>query len=200
LAGRQAGVIPPLGPGIARLLAPLPLGAPGVITGIVQVIRTILRWRGLAAPTEEFGLELPLLTAEFFDLLFQLANTGQGITMATLPIAGLLAQLEILALQVSDSGAQYGHVPAQIVQRGHPIGGGVIGATDSSQLAVHSQLPLPEMSRSEKRWHSDHHEEWLTGHSEQPGEVTTEQTGWTVDYGRIAPSPSIPSSKEFQNF
>src|ERR1700759_3572609 len=38
--------------------------------------------------------------------------------------------------------------------------------TDFSQLAVHSQLHLPQMSRIEKKWHSDHyHKERLLGGS-----------------------------------
>ena len=157
LTDRKGGIIPPLRSGIPRLLAPFPLGLLGVVLGIVQVIGPILQRRGLGASTEKIGLELAFLPVELFDLLFQLADAAHGITMATLPIASLLAQLEILALQVTDSVARRGHVPVQILQRGHPLGGGVIGATDLSQLAVHSQLPLPKKSRIEKRWHSDHY-------------------------------------------
>src|SRR4051812_26873469 len=78
--------------------------------------------------------------------------------MAALPIAGLLAQSEVLAFQLIDSVAPRGHVVAQILQQGHRLRGGTLGATDVSQLAVHSQLPLPEMSRIEKKWHSDHYQ------------------------------------------
>jgi len=141
------------------LLAPLPFGSPCVVLGVVLVIGAIVQRHGLGASTEEIGLELAFLTLELFDLLFQLADALHGITMATLPIAGLLTELEILALQVMDSGAQRGHVPAQILHEGRHLSRGVLGATDLSQLAVHSQLALPIMSRIEKKWHSDHYHE-----------------------------------------
>jgi hypothetical protein len=100
--------------------------------------------RGLGASTEEVGLELSLLTSELFDLAFQLADARHGIAMATLPIAGLLTQFEILTLQVIDPVAQRGHIPTQILQQGQPLGGVVRGATGLSQLAVPSQLALPK--------------------------------------------------------
>ncbi|HWU36848.1 MAG TPA: hypothetical protein VN203_04315, partial [Candidatus Acidoferrum sp.] len=120
LTDRKRGIIPPPRSGIARLLAPLSSGSPRVVLGVVQLIGTILQRRGLGASTEEISLELAFLTLELFDLLFQLADAAHGITMATLPIAGLLTQLEILALQVMNPVAQRGHVPAQILQQGHP--------------------------------------------------------------------------------
>ena len=158
LADRKRGIIPPLRSGIARLLAPLSSGPPRIVLGVVEVIGPILQRRGLGASAEEVGLKLAFLTLEVFDLLFQLADAAHGITMATLPIAGLLTQPEVLALQVIDPVAQGSHVLAQILQQGHPLRGGMLGARDFSQLAVHSQLPLPQMSRIEKKWHSDHYQ------------------------------------------
>ena len=151
LTDRKSGIIPPLRSGIARLLAPLSSRPPRIVLGVVQVIGTILQRRGLGASTEEVGLELAFLTLELFDLLFQLADAARGITMATLPIASLHTQLEVLALQVIDPAAQRGHVAAQIVQQRHPRGGGLLGATDLTQLAVHSQLDLPETNRIEQK-------------------------------------------------
>lgn len=144
LTDRKGGIIPPLRSGIPRLLAPFPLGLLGVVLGIVQVIGAIAQRRGLGASTEEVGLELSLLTSELFDLVFQLADAGHGITMATLPIAGLLTQFEILTLQVIDPVAQRGHIRTQILQQGHALGGVALGATGLSQLAVHNQLALPK--------------------------------------------------------
>ena len=115
LTDRKRGIIPPLWSRIPRLLAPFPLGLLGVVLGVVQVIGAIVQRPGLGASSEEVALELAFLTLELFNLLFQLADAVHGITMATLPIAGLLAQLEILALQVTDPVAQRGHVPAQIL-------------------------------------------------------------------------------------
>ena len=71
--------------------------------------------------------------------------------MATLPIAGLHTQLEILALQVIDPGVQRSQVAAQIVQQRHGRGGGRLGAKDWNQLATHSQLGLPEVNRIEQK-------------------------------------------------
>ena len=144
LTDREGGIIPPLRSGISRLLAPLPSGSLRVVLGVVQVIGTILQRSGLGTSTEEIGLELAFLTSELFDLVFQLADAGHGITMATLPIAGLLTQFEILTLQVIDPVAQRGHIPTQILQQGHALGGVALGATGLSQLAVHNQLALPK--------------------------------------------------------
>jgi hypothetical protein len=85
LADRKRGIIPPLGSGIARLLASLSSRPRRVVLGVVQVIGSILPRRGLGVTTEEIDLELTLLALELFDLLFQLADAAQGITMATLP-------------------------------------------------------------------------------------------------------------------
>ena len=93
------GIIPSLGSGILRLLAPFPLRFLGVVLGIVQVIGAILQRRGLGASSEEIGLELAFFTFELFDFLFQLGDAAQGIAMATLPISGLLTELEVLAFQ-----------------------------------------------------------------------------------------------------
>ena len=138
------------------MLAALSSRPPRVVLGVVQVIGTILQRRGLGATTEEVGLELAFLTLELFDLEFQLSDAAQGISMATLPIAGLHTQLEILALQVIDPVAQGDHFPAQILQQRHPLGGGLLGATGLSQLAVHNQRDLPSINRIEQKWQSDH--------------------------------------------
>src|SRR4051794_1093424 len=108
------------------------------------MIGAIVPHRGLGASTEKVGLELSLLTSELFDPVFQLADAGHGITMATLPIAGLLTQFAILTLQVIDPVAQRGQIPTQILQQGHALGGVALGATGLSQLAVHNQLALPK--------------------------------------------------------
>ncbi len=79
-------------------------------------------------------------------MLFQLADATHGIAMATLPIASLLTQLEVLSLQMIDPVAQSSNVPAQIFQQRHPLGGRALGATDLSQLTIHSQLDVPELS------------------------------------------------------
>ena len=97
VTNRQMRVIPSLGPGVLRLLAPLPLGFPGVVLGIVQVIGAIAPRRGLRASPEEIGLELAFFTVELFDSLLQPADAVQGIAMATFPICGLLAELDVLA-------------------------------------------------------------------------------------------------------
>ena len=132
LADRKRRIIPPLRSGIARLLAPLSCGPRRVVLGVVEMIGSILQRCGLGASTEEVGLELAFLTLELFDLLFQLSDAAQGISMATLPIAGLHTQLEILALQVIDPVTQRGHVPAQVLQQRQRLGGGLLGATDLS--------------------------------------------------------------------
>ena len=105
LTNRQMGVIPSLGSGVLRLLAPFPLRFPGVVLGIIQVIGAIAPSRGLGASPEEIGLELAFFTFELFDFLLQLGDAVQGIAMATLPISDLLAEFEVLALQTLDLGA-----------------------------------------------------------------------------------------------
>jgi hypothetical protein len=98
VTNRQMRVIPSLGPGVLRLLAPFPLRVRGVLLGIVQVIGAIASRRGLGASPEEIGLELAFFTFELFDFPFQLGDALQSIAMATFPICGLLAEFEILTL------------------------------------------------------------------------------------------------------
>jgi hypothetical protein len=99
------GVIPPLGTGVPRLLAPVPLGCLGVVPGIIQVIGAIVRHLGFGASAEKIGLELAFLAVELLDLLLQGGDTVEGIAMTILPISDLLTEFEILALQAIDFGA-----------------------------------------------------------------------------------------------
>ncbi len=80
------------------MLAPFPLRFPGVVLGIVQVIRAIAPGRGLGASLKEIGLELAFFTIELFDFLFQPGDALQGIAMAAFPISCLLAEFEVLTL------------------------------------------------------------------------------------------------------
>jgi hypothetical protein len=104
LTDGQRGVIPSLGTGVARLLAPVPLRLLGVILGILQVIGAIVSRLGFGASSEQIGLELALLAFELFDLPFQRGDAVEGIAMTRLPISGLLAEFEVLALQAIDFG------------------------------------------------------------------------------------------------
>ena len=105
LTDRQSGIIAPLGSVVLRLLTPFSLRLLGVVLGIVQVIGAIHQRLGLAASAEKIGLELPLFTFELLDFLLECGVAEQGIAMATLPISDLLAELEILASQALDFGA-----------------------------------------------------------------------------------------------
>jgi hypothetical protein len=98
------GVIPALGTGVARLLAPVPLGTLGVVLGILQVIGAIVPGSDFGASSEQIGLELAFLALEVFDLLLQRGDAVEGIAMTRLPIAGLLTEFEVLALQAIDFG------------------------------------------------------------------------------------------------
>ena len=151
LPDQKGGIIPSLGSGVARLLAPLPFGLLSLVLGIVQVIGAILQRRGLGASAEEIGLELPLLTLELFDFLLQRGDAEQGIAVATLPISDLLAELEILASQALDFGAQLDHFPARVLDWVNQLRGGAARTTDLYQLVVHDQLGLPRRPRFGKR-------------------------------------------------
>ena len=105
LTDRQSGIIAPLGSVVLRLLTPFSLRLLGVVLGIVQVIGAIHQRLGLGASAEKIGLELPLFTFELLDFLLECGVAEQGIAMATLPISDLLAELEILASQALDFGA-----------------------------------------------------------------------------------------------
>jgi hypothetical protein len=98
------GVISSLGTRIARLLTPVPLGALGVVLGILQVIGAIVPSLGFGASSEKIGLELAFLAFELFDLLLQRGDAAEGMAMTMLPISGLLAEFEILTLQAIDFG------------------------------------------------------------------------------------------------
>jgi hypothetical protein len=95
--------------GVPRLLAPVPPGLWRRILGIVEVIGAVVQGLLFRASSEEIGLELPLLPFEVFHLLLQGRDAEQGIAMATLPESDLLAELEVLALQSLELGAQPGH-------------------------------------------------------------------------------------------
>jgi hypothetical protein len=97
-------VIPSLGTGVARLLAPVPLWLLGVVLGIIQVIGAIVPRSGFGASSEQIGLELALLAFELFDLLLQRSDAVEGIAMTRLPISDLLTELEVRALQAIDFG------------------------------------------------------------------------------------------------
>ena len=68
LTDRQVGVIPSLGPGVLRLLAPFPLRFLGVALGIISVIGAITSRRGLGAFPEKIRFELAFFPFELFDL------------------------------------------------------------------------------------------------------------------------------------
>ena len=145
------GVIPSLGSGVLRLLAPFPLGSLGVVSGIIQVIGAIASGRGLGASSEEIGLELAFLPFELFDFLLQLGDALQGIAMATLPISGLLAEFEVLAFEALDFGAEVSDFLAQSRHQGDQLRGGVAGVTELDQLAIHDQPGLPKMEQEGRR-------------------------------------------------
>jgi hypothetical protein len=71
-----------------------------------QVIRAIPRRGLLALAAECLGLQLPILTPELFDVLFQRSDTPAGLGMHALPVARLLPQFEILAPQPGHLGTQ----------------------------------------------------------------------------------------------
>ena len=71
--------------------------------------------------------------------------------MATLPISGLLAEFEVLAFETLDFGAEVSDFLAQSRHQGDQLPGGVAGATDLYQLAIHDQPGLPKMDRRGKR-------------------------------------------------
>ena len=150
------GVIPSLGSGVLRLLAPFPLRFLGVVLGIIQVIGAIASARGLGASPEEIGFELAFFTFELFDFLLQPGDPLQGIAMATFPIGSLLAELEVLSFETLVCGAQLSEFLAQSRHQGNQLQGGIAGATDLYQLAIHDQLGLPKMGRNGKRLVHDH--------------------------------------------
>jgi hypothetical protein len=118
--------------------------------GIIQVIGAITSSRGLGAAPEKVGFELAFFTFELFDFLFQLGDALQGIAMATFPICGLLAELEVLTLETLDLGAQLRDFLAQGSYQDHQLRGGADRATDLYQLAVHDHLGLPNTAEKEK--------------------------------------------------
>jgi hypothetical protein len=144
---RQMGVIPSLRTRVVRLLAPFPLRSPGVVLGIVQVMGAITSSRGLRAFPEEIRLELAFFPFESFGVLLQRGDPSQGIAMATLPISGLLAELEVLSFEALDLGAEVSDFLAQSRHQGDQPQGGVAGATGLDQLAIHDQPGSPKMEK-----------------------------------------------------
>jgi hypothetical protein len=134
LTAGQRGVIASLGTRVPRLLAPVPLGCPGVVPGILQVIGAIVAGSGFGASSEEIGLKLALLAFELFDLLLQRGDAVEGIAMARLPISDLLTESEILALQAMDSSAELANFPAHVLHQSDQIRGGVARANGTGAL------------------------------------------------------------------
>jgi hypothetical protein len=147
---RQMGVIPSLRTGVVRLLASFPLTSQGVVLGIVQVMGAITSSRGLRAFPEEIRFELAFFPFELFDLLLQLGDPSQGIAMATLPISGLPAEFEVLSFETLDFGAEVNDFLAQSRHQANQLQGGVAGAPDLYQLAIHDQPGLPKMDKRER--------------------------------------------------
>ena len=79
-----------------------------------QVIGAIARRGLLALATEGLRLQLPLLTPELFDFLFQRGDASDGLGMHALPVAGLLTQFETLTPQSSHLGTQGNHFLAAL--------------------------------------------------------------------------------------
>jgi hypothetical protein len=98
-------IIAPRGtPATTALAARLPrCGGVGLA---FQVLGAITRRGLLALTTERLRLQLPLLTLELFDFLFQRGDAPDGLGVHALPVAGLLAQFAILTPQASHLGTQ----------------------------------------------------------------------------------------------
>ena len=103
----QVTVVPPLRPGpIASLTASGRLGRGRLLLLAVEVIGAVPRRSLFALRSEELALELAILTAKLFDLLFQLGDPLLGRGVLTPPITGLLPQFEIVTSQLRDLGTQ----------------------------------------------------------------------------------------------
>jgi hypothetical protein len=76
------------------------------LTGVVEVIRAITMRLLFRLASECLRLELAVLTAEVLVFLFQDGDAPYGIGMPALPIAGLLAQFEVLTPQAGYLGPQ----------------------------------------------------------------------------------------------
>ena len=151
LTDRQMGVIPSLGAGVLRLLAPFPLRFLGVVLGIIQVVGAIAPRRGLGASPEEIGLELAFFTFELFDLLLQLgdaiAGHRDGDSSNIRPAGGVRGS------RVGDARPRRGaqRLPGASSDQEDQLRGGVARATDWNQLAVHDQQALPKTAKKRKR-------------------------------------------------
>jgi len=144
----QMRIVPSLRSGVLWLLSTFPLGFPGAVLRIIQVIGAVAPSRVLGASSEEVGLELTFLALELFDFLLYRGDALQGIAMATLPVFGLLAEAEVLTSQSLYFIAQLGHFPAQV---GDQIREGPTRVTDLYKLAIHDHLGLTRMAQKEKR-------------------------------------------------
>jgi len=134
LTDGQRGVIASLGTGVARLLAPVPLGCPGVVLGIIQLMGAVIPRLGFGASSEQIGLELAFLALEVFDLLLQCGDAVEGIAMTRLPISGLLTEFEVLALQAIDFGVERADLSAQVLHQSDQRRGGVARANGTGAL------------------------------------------------------------------
>jgi hypothetical protein len=89
-------IIPALGAGFIRLLAPLTLRLRGSLLGIFQVVGAIAPTMFLGFAAEELGLEFTVLAAKVLNLFLQLLKALAGSSMHALPIADLLTQFQVL--------------------------------------------------------------------------------------------------------
>src|SRR5262249_1578723 len=67
--------------------------------------------------------------------------------MATFPVSGLLAEFEVLSFEAFTFSAEVSDFRAQSRQRGNQRQGGVVGAPELDQLAIHDQPGLPKRDK-----------------------------------------------------
>src|SRR5205823_3810003 len=100
----QVAVITAPGSRLAGLSSASPLGLG--VGGILEFIGAVATGLLLGVASKPFGLQLANLTAELLIFLFQRRESPHRIGMSALPIAGLLAQFQILPPQPGYFGAQ----------------------------------------------------------------------------------------------
>jgi hypothetical protein len=115
-----------------RALARLPgrLGRGVVVVLVVEAVElvgTILAGLLLGFLAEELGVEASDLAAEVFVVLLDGGEAFEGAGMHALPVAGLLAQLEVIPAQGSDLGTQLGQFGAQLVEEVESFAGVRLG-------------------------------------------------------------------------
>jgi hypothetical protein len=113
-------IVPPSWAAITGLLPPLPRGG-GVLIAILafKVIGAILGRRLLALATEELILELAILAAELFDFGFEFPLAFDRPRVHRLPIADLLAEIEVVESQSYDFLAEFANFATKLE---HQIG------------------------------------------------------------------------------